>query len=216
MRNPATTVIESAAVSGFLHPPRGERRAGLVLAHGAGSDCRAPLLAAVAEALAGTGVEVLRCNLPFRRKRPHGPPFPAEAAADRAGLRAAMAMLAPPVYVGGHSYGGRQASMLAADAPEAAAGLLLLSYPLHPPKRALEMRTAHFPGLRTPALFVHGTRDPFGSVEELTAALKMIPARIRLLTLEGAGHALKPAAAAGIAKEFAAFFQTGTPSDQSV
>jgi predicted alpha/beta-hydrolase family hydrolase len=94
------------------------------------------------------------------------------------------------MYLGGHSYGGRQASMLAAGDPGLVEGLLLLSYPLHPPQRPSELRTAHFPRLQTPALFVYGVRDGFGSMEEMTAALKLIPARTELLAIDGAGHEL--------------------------
>ena len=71
-----------------------------------------------------------------------------------------------------------------------AAGLLLLSYPLHPPRKPEQLRVQHLPGLQVPALFVHGTRDPFGSVEEMEAALKMIPAKTQLLVVDGAGHDL--------------------------
>jgi hypothetical protein len=94
------------------------------------------------------------------------------------------------VFLGGHSYGGRQGTLLAAAAPELVDGLLLLSYPLHPPKRPTELRTAHFPRLETPSLFVSGTRDGFGTIEEVTAALKLIPARTQLLPIEGTGHEL--------------------------
>ncbi len=94
------------------------------------------------------------------------------------------------VFLGGHSYGGRQASMLCAEEPDLVSGLLLLSYPLHPPRRPEQQRTQHLPDLRTPALFVHGTRDPFGTVTELERAIKMIPAKTKLLTVEGAGHDL--------------------------
>jgi uncharacterized protein len=80
--------------------------------------------------------------------------------------------------------------MLAASEAGLVDALLLLSYPLHPPKRPLELRTAHFPALRTPALFVHGTRDGFATIEELTVALKLIPARTELLRVEDAGHEL--------------------------
>ena len=69
-------------------------------------------------------------------------------------------------------------------------GLLLLSYPLHPPQRPDELRTAHFPGIQIPALFAHGTRDGFGSIAEMEAALKLVPARTELLTVSGAGHEL--------------------------
>jgi len=98
------------------------------------------------------------------------------------------------IFLGGHSYGGRQCSMLCAElpqqAPDLVSGLLLLSYPLHPSRRPEQQRTQHLPNLRTPALFVHGTRDPFGSIAEMEQALKMIPAKTKLLTIEGAGHDL--------------------------
>jgi predicted alpha/beta-hydrolase family hydrolase len=94
------------------------------------------------------------------------------------------------VGLGGHSYGGRQASLLAAEEPTLASALVLLAYPLHPPGRPGELRTAHFPRLRTPALFVHGTTDPFGSVAELRSALAGIPAPTALHLEPGVGHDL--------------------------
>jgi predicted alpha/beta-hydrolase family hydrolase len=179
-------------VRGYLHRPTGEPAGSLVLAHGAGSDARSPVLLAAADAFAAAGFLVLRCDLPFRQARTTGPPRPGDAALDREGLRnAALAVreIAPgPVFFGGHSYGGRQASMLTADDPSVAAGLLLLSYPLHPPRRPAELRTAHFPRVHVPALFVHGARDPFGSPQEMEAALTLIPAPTRLLLLPGGHH----------------------------
>ena len=80
--------------------------------------------------------------------------------------------------------------MLVTDEPELVDGLLLFSYPLHPPGKPDKPRTAHFPKIRVPTLFVHGTRDPFGSIEELKSAIKLIPAAVRLLEAEGAGHDL--------------------------
>jgi predicted alpha/beta-hydrolase family hydrolase len=94
------------------------------------------------------------------------------------------------VFLGGHSYGGRQASMLAAQEPGLVDGLLLLSYPLHPPQRPGELRTAHFPSLQTPAFFVHGSKDGFGTLDEMAAALALIPAPTALLPVPGAGHEL--------------------------
>lgn len=195
---PTVTSFEDAssapAVRGFLHQPDAPAAHGLVLAHGAGSNAGAPLLVAVADAFAAAGMAVLRCDLPFRQARPHGPPFPAAALQDRAGLRRAARLLqgrvSSSVFLGGHSYGGRQATILAAAEPDVAAGLLLLSYPLHPPRRPADLRTAHFPQLNAPALFVHGTRDPFGSVEEMRAALESIAGPHRLVTIEGTGHDL--------------------------
>ena len=80
--------------------------------------------------------------------------------------------------------------MLAADHPGLVEKLLLLSYPLHPPQRPAELRTAHFPRLHTPALFLHGVRDGFASSEEMKTALELIPAPTELLSIEGAGHEL--------------------------
>jgi predicted alpha/beta-hydrolase family hydrolase len=80
--------------------------------------------------------------------------------------------------------------MLAASEPGLVDQLLLLSYPLHPPQRPGELRTGHFPSLQTPAMFVHGTRDAFGSIDELVAALKLVRARTELLPVTGAGHEL--------------------------
>ena len=94
------------------------------------------------------------------------------------------------MFLGGHSYGGRQSTMLCADHPDLVDGLLLLSYPLHPPRKPEQLRIQHLPKLQTPALFVHGTRDPFGTAEEVESALKLIPAKVRLLRIEGAGHDL--------------------------
>jgi predicted alpha/beta-hydrolase family hydrolase len=182
------------AIRGFLHEPSQPHGDALVLTHGAGANCQCKLLTAVANAFADAGYLVLRCDLPFRQSRPHGPPFPAMAARDREGLRRAVEILREKtpgrVFLGGHSYGGRQASMLAAEQPQLAAGLTLLSYPLHPPRKPAELRTAHFPQLSTAALFVHGSRDPFGSHQEMRSALAMAPARSLLLEIEGAGHDL--------------------------
>jgi uncharacterized protein len=182
------------AVRGFLHEPAQPNGDALVLTHGAGANSQSKLLIALADAFTDSGCVVLRCDLPFRQSRPHGPPFPAMAARDREGLRRAVEVLRRQaqgrVFLGGHSYGGRQGSMLAAEDPQVAAGLLLLSYPLHPPRKPAELRTGHFPQLHTPALFVHGGRDPFGSHEEVKTALKLIPAPTLLLEVEGAGHEL--------------------------
>jgi len=181
-------------VRGYLHTSTRVARDGLVLTHGAGANCEAPLLVALAEVFCDAGMSVLRCDLPFRQLRPHGPPMRGSAERDQAGLRGAveaMRKIVPGrVFLGGHSYGGRQASMLAANDPELVPALLLLSYPLHPPKKREEMRTAHFPSLQTPALFVSGTRDGFGTIDEIREALKLIPARTELLAIEGAGHEL--------------------------
>ena len=181
-------------VRGFLHRPTAAAADALVLTHGAGSNCQSPLLVALAEAFCEAGLLVLRCDLPFRQARPHGPPPRGSAERDQGGLRAAIAAMrretSGQIFLGGHSYGGRQASILAAAESGLAEALLLLSYPLHPPQRPEVLRTAHFPDFRTPALFVHGTKDEFASTAEMEAALRLIPARTELLDISGAGHEL--------------------------
>lgn len=180
-------------VQGFLHRPASSPEAGLVLTHGAGGNAQSGLLQALAEAFAGAGFVVLRCDLPFRQSRRFGPPRPGDAARDRMGLRNAvhtMRKIVPGrIFLGGQSYGGRQASMLVAE-EKIAEGLVLLSYPLHAPGHPEKPRTQHLPQLQIPTLFAHGTRDPFGTVEEIEAVRKLIPAKTILLVVEGAGHDL--------------------------
>ena len=187
--------FEQPGVRGFLHRPAGPGGDGLVLTHGAGGDCNSLTLVRAAEAFSAAGLCVLRCDLPFRQQRPKGPPSPSTAAKDRAGLREAVAAMRALVrgrtLLGGHSYGGRQATLLAAEEPDAAVGLLLFSYPLHPPGKAERLRTEHFPLLSVPAVFVHGTRDAFGSIDELRRAAAAIPAPTQIVTIDGAGHDLR-------------------------
>lgn len=182
------------SVQGFLHRPTTSNGNGLVLTHGAGANCQTLLLTGLAEAFCAEGLTVLRCDLPFRQLRPHGPPARGSAERDQKGLQAAVdsmrALVKGNVFLGGHSYGGRQASLLSADGPGLVERLLLLSFPLHPPKRPEVLRSAHFPSLQTPAFFVHGARDGFGSPEEMDAALKLIPVPTKLTLVAGAGHEL--------------------------
>jgi predicted alpha/beta-hydrolase family hydrolase len=152
---------------------------------------------------------VLRVNLPFRQQRAFGPPRPGDAENDRLGLKHAVEALsnlgARQLFLGGHSYGGRQATMLCASDPGLVTAQLLLSYPLHPPRKPAQLRTQHFPSLQTPALFVHGSRDGFGSIAEMESALKLMPGKNRLLSIEGSGHDLKTKAGNLPARVLSAF-----------
>jgi predicted alpha/beta-hydrolase family hydrolase len=191
---PFVDLLLDPHVRGFLQSPVAPSQDGLVLTHGAGSNSKAPLLVVLAEAFAAACVTVLRYDLPYRQNRAYGPPRPGDAAHDREGLKNAVTALrnlaTGRVFLGGHSYGGRQSTMLCADQPGLVDGLLLLSYPLHPPRKPDQLRVQHLPKLKTPALFEHGTRDPFGSPEEMESAVSVIPARTRLVLIEGAGHDL--------------------------
>jgi uncharacterized protein len=182
------------AVRGYLHRPASPTGDGLVLTHGAGSNAQAALLVALAESFSAVGFTVLRCDLPYRQARRFGGPGPGDAARDREGLKNAVAALAGlasrRMFLGGHSYGGGQSTMLCAEQPDLVTGLLLSSYPLHPPGKPQQLRTQHLPNLRNPSLFVQGTRDPFGTVDEIEQALKLISAKTKLLKVESAGHDL--------------------------
>lgn len=210
------------AVRGMLHRAADSTGDFLVLTHGASGNMNAALLVALAQDLASAGVSVLRCDLPYRQRRPQGPPSPANAKDDQEGLRRAVAAMKNQfpghAFLGGSSYGGRQASLLLASHPGLVEGLLLLSYPLHPPGKPAQLRTAHFSELRTPSLFVSGTKDSFGTIEELKAAIKLIPARTELAKLDGGSHGLsKPGTAqsvAGVVKR--AFLDFFGPKDATL
>lgn len=191
-----TFIVNSVdpAVGGFLHRPEKPGPNGLVFTHGAGGNARGAMLVTLAEAFAGAGFTVLRCDLPFRQSRAFGPPRPGDAQKDRQGLKNAveeMRKLVPgKVFLGGQSYGGRQATMLCAEEPRLAYGLLLTSYPLHPPGKPEQLRVQHFPQIQAPALFIEGTRDPFATNAEMEEARKLIPAKTMMIPIEGAGHDL--------------------------
>ena len=204
-----------APVQGFLHRAETGNSGFVVLTHGAGGNANAPLLVMLADRFAAIGLSTLRCNLPFRQKRPTGPPSPSNAKLDQEGLRRALTLMRErftgKAFLGGVSYGGRQGSMLVAAEPELVDGLLLMSYPLHPPGKPAQLRTAHFASLRTPAVFVSGTRDGFGSIDELRQAIEEIPAPTKLVAADGAGHGLltksnREQLPETIVREFQAFF----------
>jgi uncharacterized protein len=194
------TRIEREMVQGWLHQPSVPPRAAIALTHGAGSNCEAPFLVAAANSLAEAGYAVLRYDLPFRQAKT-STLNAAQQARDREGIRRAseeLRKLFPksPVVLSGHSYGGRQSSMVAAEDPAAAGALMLLSYPLHPPRAPEKSRTDHFPKIRVPSLFVHGTRDPFGTIEEMKTAIALISFPTRLIPIEKGPHNLPLSAAA--------------------
>lgn len=177
-----------------IHDPDDDVRATLILAHGAGGNRDQSMLTALGAELATRGVRTVRIDLPFRRNRPKGPPSPSGQAADRAAFAETARVLEVdgPVLWGGHSYGGRMASMAVAEGPERPDGLVLLSYPLHPPGRPEKARTAHLPDIAIPTVLVHGRRDPFASPEELAEAADLIAGPTTTVEV-AAAHDLAPA-----------------------
>jgi predicted alpha/beta-hydrolase family hydrolase len=182
-------------IAGVAHEPVGEPKGIVVLTHGAGGNRESELLQRVCDEWAGRGWLAIRYNLPYRRRRPTGPPS-GSAAADRAGIEEAIALcrnLADgPLIAGGHSYGGRQTSMVIAETSPAQVGVLaLFSYPVHPPGKPERRRTEHLPDIAVPTVFTHGTSDPFGTLDEVREAAAMITAPTEVVEITGARHDLR-------------------------
>ena len=184
--------MELDRFAGIAHTPQGRPRGAVVLTHGAGGNRDSPMLVALCDEWARRGWLAVRYDLPYRRRRPKGPPS-GSATADQAGIVEAVELVRAgtdgPVLAGGHSYGGRMTSMAVADGLEVDV-LTLFSYPLHPPGKPERARTEHLPRITVPTVFTHGTADPFGTVDELRAALTLVGGPTELVEIGGARHDL--------------------------
>jgi predicted alpha/beta-hydrolase family hydrolase len=180
-------------IAGIAHEPAGAASGVVVLTHGAGGDRDSALLQRLCDEWARRGWLAVRYNLPYRRRRPKGPPS-GSAATDRAGIVEAITvcrgLVDGPLIVGGHSYGGRQTSMVIAAKEVRVDVLTLFSYPVHPPGKPERARTEHLPDIGVPTVFTHGTSDPFGTAEELRNAAALIPAPTQIVEIAGARHDL--------------------------
>ena len=180
-------------IAGIAHAPAGVPAGVVLLTHGAGGSRESPLLVRTCDEWARRGWLAVRYNLPFRRRRPTGPPS-GSARADQAGVAEAItlahALADGPVIAGGISYGGRLTSMAVAEEPGTVAALTLFSYPLHPPGKPERLRTGHFGAITAPTVFVHGVSDPFGSIAELHDAVALIPAVTEVVEVPRVGHDL--------------------------
>jgi len=167
--------------------------AGLVLTPGFGARRDQTGLVAIDEALSELGIAVERVEFPgqaARRSRPDRPEACVEVVRDAtAALARRLVVPTSQVAIGGRSFGGRMCSMAAAGGLEVA-GLVLVSYPLHPPWQPERLRTAHFPDLHLPCLFVSGRRDAFATPEELERETATIPGDVTLVVVDG-DHALR-------------------------
>jgi len=178
------------------------RPGALLLFPGAGSSSTNPSLIAIEDAVAPLPVE--RADFPYRlagRKAPDRAPVLLASVREHAAALVARTRIRPGrLVLGGRSMGGRMCSMAVAGGtpgdeakPLPAAGLVLISYPLHPPGQPSKLRTEHLPRLDLPVLFIHGTKDPFASPDELTQWSATIPGHVTHHWIEGKGHDLKGA-----------------------
>jgi uncharacterized protein len=181
-------------IGGVAHQPEGPASGVVVLTHGAGGSRESPLLQQVCDEWARRGWLAVRYNLPYRRRRPTGPPS-GSAATDRAGIVEAITVCRSladgPLIAGGHSYGGRQTSMVVASDEAQVDLLTLFSYPVHPPGKPERPRTDHLPDITVPTVFTHGTSDPFGTPREVRDAAAMIAAPTGVVEITGARHDLR-------------------------
>jgi uncharacterized protein len=184
-------------IAGVAHQPERTPKGVVVLTHGAGGSRESELLQRVCDEWARRGWLAVRYNLPYRRRRPTGPPS-GSAATDRAGVVEAITVcrgLADgPLIAGGHSYGGRQTSMVVAGreaSPIKVDVLTLFSYPVHPPGKPERARTEHLPDITVPTVFTHGTTDPFGTPAEVHGAAALIAAPTEVVEITGARHDLR-------------------------
>lgn len=165
----------------------------IVVAHGAGAGMDHPFLVSFARACVEEGLAVLRFNFAYMeqgRRAPDAEPVLRDA--WRAAFDAAVARSSPePVWASGKSLGGRIASMCVADGEIAAAGLVFLGYPLHPPGKPERIRDEHLSRIDVPMLFLQGTADPFASPELLRSVVKRLKGRAVLEAIEGGGHSFE-------------------------
>jgi hypothetical protein len=178
--------VPGAEASASLH---GRGTTVVVLGHGAGGNRRAPMLVALAEALADSGRAAALYNFPYAEKgeRRPDPPAVLEATTRAAAALALEAAGARRIVLGGRSMGGRIASQVAA-AGERADGLAFLAYPLHPPGQFGKRREAHLPEIDAPMLFVQGTRDAFAREDLLLALMERLGPRAELHRVAEADH----------------------------
>jgi uncharacterized protein len=190
-------VLNLDQIAGVAHEPDGDPTGVVVLTHGAGGSRESQLLQQVCDEWARRGWLAVRYNLPYRRRRPTGPPS-GSAATDRAAVVEAItvcrSLAGGPLIAGGHSYGGRQTSMVvAADeaSPIKVDVLTLFSYPVHPPGKPERPRTDHLPDITVPTVFTHGTSDPFGTPGEVRDAAALVAAPTEIVEIAGARHDLR-------------------------
>jgi len=172
-----------------------DARAAIVIAHGAGAPQTHPWMVTAARTLAERALDVVTFNFPYSEAKRRAPDrndvLEATWRAVVSAVRARNDVAHRRLYIGGKSMGGRIATHVAADGSvDDLAGLVLLGYPLHRPGKPNQLRASHLPRVRAPMLFVQGSRDPFGTPEELGPIVSRLSRGSRLFVVEGADHSL--------------------------
>ena len=199
MKKPSSidvAVGTGAGTTALVYAAEHGASAALILGHGAGAGQQSPFMVDFAGALSELGLDVVTFNFLYteqNRKLPdRGPVL---EACYRAVIRAAREHLESArgeLFIGGKSMGGRIATQVAAlDSTLPVAGLVLLGYPLHPPGQPQKLRDAHLPVVRRPMLFVQGSRDTFGTPDELAPILARLAPRPAVHVVESGDHSFK-------------------------
>ena len=188
--------VGASTVTTRRYPAENGARGRLVLAHGAGADQRHRVMVAIASRLAARGVEVVTFNFLYteqRRRTPDRAPVLEQTWEAVVDAQAGDLGDEQRLVIGGKSMGGRMASMVLARTPDRpswarVSGLVLLGYPLHPPGKPDQLRTAHLPSIHVPVLLVQGTRDAFGTREEIEPVFRALPTRVDYEFIEQGDH----------------------------
>jgi predicted alpha/beta-hydrolase family hydrolase len=195
------------SVTALYYSASALRRAGmtLVLGHGAGANQTSPFMVSYAEALAARGIDTVTFNFAYSEQGRRLPdPKSKLEACWRAVIEAVRGRSRPSAErfaIGGKSMGGRIASQVAASGLDSLAGLVFLGYPLHPPGRPDRLRSAHLPAVKAPMLFVQGSRDAFGTPEELRPIIAGLQPSTELYVVEGGDHSFKVPRSAGVRQQ---------------
>ena len=200
-------VNDTDSVTALLYPAAKKTRTGttIILGHGAGSDQLSPFMRLFASGLAERGLDALTFNFVYMEKRKGAPDPKAKlescynAVIDSATNH--KKLKGNRLLIGGKSMGGRIASQVAAQGDERIKGLVFLGYPLHPPGQPQKLRTDHWPSIKAPMLFVQGTRDSFGSPDEINPILKKLKLKATVYVVDTGDHSLKVQKSAGVAQD---------------
>lgn len=181
---------DGGTVTGAWDEPAGSTRAVLVLGHGAGGDLNDALLNDVGVALSSRGIAVLRFNFPYREAGRKAPGAQTQSEQCYRDVATSARRDGVPLFIGGKSYGGRMSTHIASDG-FSCDGLVLLSYPLHPPGKQDRIRDEHLPAIKQPMLYISGSRDPFATPSLMEKTIASLGKRAQLLWLDGGDHSLR-------------------------